>query len=316
MTRSRRSAGSTARARAWSRRAGSSYCSTEPGPELHRCSSVGARRARTGGMFHVKHVVPGHRPSAADTPTARRRDGRSSGPRLDLAQRYAELLADVGVERGLLGPHEIDRLWERHLLNCGAVAELVRAGRASRRHRQRRRAARAAPGDREAGTRVVLIESLLRRTEFLRMAVSRTRAGCRGGAGTRGGPGSPAERRRLRRRRVAGGGPAGQGGPVEYRLCCGRAAGCWRSRGSARPDEVREHRRVMTSLGAADARVVECGVNYLSPPTTVVVARRGKAGTGPRVRAAPTVEQGEPMSAPHDPFGSDDGAPPQAPCFT
>ena len=41
-------------------------------------------------------------------------------------------------------------------------------------------------------------------------------------------------------------------------------------------DEVLEHRRVMTGLGATDARVMECGVSYLSPPTTVVVASRGK----------------------------------------
>jgi 16S rRNA (guanine527-N7)-methyltransferase len=47
-------------------------------------------------------------------------------------------------------------------------------------------------------------------------------------------------------------------------------------KGERAPDEVREYRRVMTALGAADARVVECGVNYLSPPTTVVVAHRGK----------------------------------------
>ena len=35
------------------------------------------------------------------------------------------LLATDGVERGLLGPREIPRLWERHLLNCAMVAELV-----------------------------------------------------------------------------------------------------------------------------------------------------------------------------------------------
>jgi 16S rRNA (guanine527-N7)-methyltransferase len=40
-------------------------------------------------------------------------------------------------------------------------------------------------------------------------------------------------------------------------------------------DEVLEHRRVMARLGATDARVMECGVSYLSPPTTVVVASRG-----------------------------------------
>jgi 16S rRNA (guanine527-N7)-methyltransferase len=47
-------------------------------------------------------------------------------------------------------------------------------------------------------------------------------------------------------------------------------------KGERAADEVREHRRVMTALGAADVRVVQCGVNYLSPAATVVVARRGK----------------------------------------
>ena len=42
--------------------------------------------------------------------------------------RYAELLAGPGVERGLIGPREVERLWDRHLLNCGAAAELVPPG--------------------------------------------------------------------------------------------------------------------------------------------------------------------------------------------
>ena len=45
--------------------------------------------------------------------------------RLPLAERYAELLATEGVVRGLIGPREAPRLWERHLLNC---AVLGRAG--------------------------------------------------------------------------------------------------------------------------------------------------------------------------------------------
>jgi len=44
---------------------------------------------------------------------------------LDLAVRYADLLASTGVERGLLGPREVPRLWDRHLLNCAVVAELI-----------------------------------------------------------------------------------------------------------------------------------------------------------------------------------------------
>lgn len=41
---------------------------------------------------------------------------------------YQELLATAGVERGLIGPREVDRLWERHILNCAVVAPLVPRG--------------------------------------------------------------------------------------------------------------------------------------------------------------------------------------------
>jgi 16S rRNA (guanine527-N7)-methyltransferase len=47
------------------------------------------------------------------------------GERLPDAIRYAELLADVGVARGLIGPREVPRLWERHLLNCAVLSEVV-----------------------------------------------------------------------------------------------------------------------------------------------------------------------------------------------
>lgn len=49
------------------------------------------------------------------------------GDALPSAVKYAELLAGSGVERGLLGPAEADRIWERHLLNCAAIAHLVPA---------------------------------------------------------------------------------------------------------------------------------------------------------------------------------------------
>ena len=59
---------------------------------------------------------------AADVPA-----GAASvfGGVLDQARRYAELLATDGVTRGLIGPRETDRLWDRHLLNCAAVTELL-----------------------------------------------------------------------------------------------------------------------------------------------------------------------------------------------
>ena len=50
------------------------------------------------------------------------------GARLPLAVRYAELLAVSGVPRGLIGPREVPRLWERHLLNCAVVGEIIAPG--------------------------------------------------------------------------------------------------------------------------------------------------------------------------------------------
>ena len=94
---------------------------------------------------------------------------------MDLAVAYADLLATAGVERGLIGPRECDRLWDRHLLNSAAIAELVPTG------------SRIAdvgsgaglPGIPLAIARpdldVVLIEPLLRRSAFLDEAVEAAR---------------------------------------------------------------------------------------------------------------------------------------------
>jgi 16S rRNA (guanine527-N7)-methyltransferase len=47
---------------------------------------------------------------------------------MPLALRFAEVLADTGVSHGLIGPREVPRLWERHLLNCAVVADAFPAG--------------------------------------------------------------------------------------------------------------------------------------------------------------------------------------------
>jgi 16S rRNA (guanine527-N7)-methyltransferase len=49
------------------------------------------------------------------------------GAALPAAIRYAELLAGPGVERGLIGPAEASRIWDRHLLNSAAIAGLAPA---------------------------------------------------------------------------------------------------------------------------------------------------------------------------------------------
>jgi 16S rRNA (guanine527-N7)-methyltransferase len=50
------------------------------------------------------------------------------GDRLAAAKHYVELLATDAVVRGLIGPREVDRLWQRHLLNCAALGQLLPAG--------------------------------------------------------------------------------------------------------------------------------------------------------------------------------------------
>ena len=94
------------------------------------------------------------------------------GDRLPLAVQYADWLAGEGVRRGIIGPHETERIWPRHLINCAAVAALV--------------APRSLVVDLGSGAglpgvvlaiarpdiRVILVESLLRRSTFLGEVVS------------------------------------------------------------------------------------------------------------------------------------------------
>ena len=54
--------------------------------------------------------------------------GVFSPARLPLAEAYAGWLADAGTVRGLIGPREVPRLWERHLLNCAVLAEAIPEG--------------------------------------------------------------------------------------------------------------------------------------------------------------------------------------------
>jgi 16S rRNA (guanine527-N7)-methyltransferase len=91
---------------------------------------------------------------------------------LPQACRYAELLATHGVTRGLIGPRETPRLWDRHLVNCALVAELLP---------ERGKLVDIGSGAGLPGLvlallrpslRVVLLEPLLRRSVFLEECVA------------------------------------------------------------------------------------------------------------------------------------------------
>ncbi len=94
---------------------------------------------------------------------------------LGAAERFAGYLAVEGPKRGLIGPREVPRLWDRHMLNCAVLAELMPAG--------------ATVADVGAGAglpgmvlaiarpdlRLCLIEPMLRRTTWLTEVVAELR---------------------------------------------------------------------------------------------------------------------------------------------
>src|SRR5258708_14948281 len=94
------------------------------------------------------------------------------GDRLPLAVRYVDWLAGAGVERGLIGPREADRLWERHVLNCAAVAALIPPGSSI----VDIGSGAGLPGVVLAIARpdlkITLVEPMLRRTAFLESVVT------------------------------------------------------------------------------------------------------------------------------------------------
>lgn len=50
------------------------------------------------------------------------------GERFEAVARFEALLRKHGVTRGLLGPRETERLWERHLLNSAAIVPFLSDG--------------------------------------------------------------------------------------------------------------------------------------------------------------------------------------------
>ena len=230
-------------------------------------------------MFHVKHVGPGEpatdKPAPAELGVAPDSAAAIFGPRIDLARRYAELLAGPGVERGLLGPREVDRIWDRHLLNSAAVAELLEAGE---------RVIDIGSGAGLPGIPValarpdvemVLLEPLLRRSEFLGEVVDQLGLAVevvRGRAEELWVRHQFGERDAAVSRAVAS-----LDKLAKWSMPLLRPGGRMLAlKGERGREEVEQYRRVMAASGAVDARVVTCGATYLRPPATVVIARRGR----------------------------------------
>jgi 16S rRNA (guanine527-N7)-methyltransferase len=205
--------------------------------------------------------------------------------RLPLAQRYADLLAGDGVVRGLIGPREAPRIWDRHLLNCAVVASFVPDGVSV----TDVGSGAGLPGIVLALARpdltVVLVEPMARRTVFLEEAVAALDLGERVSV-VRGRAEDLAGRLGLApvvtARAVA---------PLD-RLAAwclpltsvgGRVLAV---KGASALDEVVAHRAAVARLGGGTPVVRQAGVDLLPEPTTVVEIVRQRAGVaGPLERA-------------------------------
>ncbi len=190
------------------------------------------------------------------------------GDALALAERYANLLATDGVERGLIGPRETSRLWDRHLLNCAVVAdllpeqgELVDIGSGA-----------GLPGIVLAllrpGLHVVLLEPMLRRSVFLEECVA-----------TLGLGNASVIRARAEDKAVAGLAAdvaiARAVAPLDRLI--GWAAPLLRAggqllaiKGQAAEAELAAAAPVLSRLGVRNAEVLEAGTGRVIPATTVV----------------------------------------------
>lgn len=94
------------------------------------------------------------------------------GERAPLAEAYADLLCTAGIERGLIGPREADRIWNRHILNSALLGDILSEGASV----ADIGSGAGLPGIPVAIARpdlsVILIEPLLRRVNFLQEVFS------------------------------------------------------------------------------------------------------------------------------------------------
>ncbi|MEO7352198.1 MAG: 16S rRNA (guanine(527)-N(7))-methyltransferase RsmG [Marmoricola sp.] len=91
---------------------------------------------------------------------------------LPVAEQFAELLTREATVRGLIGPREVPRLWERHLLNCAVITELIPLGSTVCDVGSGAGLPGIVLAIRRPDLQVTLLEPLLRRTTFLELAVS------------------------------------------------------------------------------------------------------------------------------------------------
>jgi 16S rRNA (guanine527-N7)-methyltransferase len=188
------------------------------------------------------------------------------GSALGGAEEFAKILATRGVEQGLIGPREVPRLWDRHLLNCAVVAELI-DGRSETLVDIGSGA--GLPGLLLAMVRpdldVILLEPMERRCRFLVGCV--TELGLANASVRRG----RAEETTVRADVATARAVAPLDRLAELAVGVVRPGGMVLAiKGRTAAEELRKARPVLSRIGARGAEVVCAGQGKVDPATTVV----------------------------------------------
>lgn len=197
---------------------------------------------------------------------------RVFGDRLQVARHYRELLSTAGVERGLIGPREVDRLWVRHILNCAVIGDAIETDATV----SDIGSGAGLPGIPVALARpdvsVTLIEPLLRRYTFLLEVVQELAIDIRV---IRGRAEDKAVQREIgvsdvvTSRAVA---------PLDklarWSMPLIRPGGeLIAIKGSSAADEVDTNKAQIGKLGLTELRVETCGADTVAVPTTIIRGR-------------------------------------------
>jgi 16S rRNA (guanine527-N7)-methyltransferase len=209
------------------------------------------------------------------------------------AVRYVEMLGTDGVERGLIGPREADRLWDRHVVNSAVVSEVIPHGADV----VDVGSGAGLPGVPLALARpdlhVTLLEPMQRRCAFLAEVVDALELADRVVIVRGRAPDAAAAPRCLRfdvavARAVA---PLDRLGG--WLLPMLRSGGIMMAlRGSKVDEELMGVRGDLEVQGWRDVEVVKCGADWLDEPTRVLRAVRGTNSN--RARRGTHDEDGRP----------------------
>nr|WP_246051166.1 16S rRNA (guanine(527)-N(7))-methyltransferase RsmG [Nocardioides guangzhouensis] len=190
-----------------------------------------------------------------------------SSARRSLAEAYVASLADAGVVRGLIGPREVPRLWERHVLNCAVLGEAIPEDSAVCDIGSGAGLPGLVLAIARPDLRVTLVEPLLRRTTYLsevvadlgldQVEVVRGRAEALHGERTFDV---------VTSRAVA---PLGR--LLDWSMPLVAPTGALVAmKGSSVSDEIEAAEPELTRWGCAVPEVVELGADVVSPPTRVL----------------------------------------------